>query len=220
MLRVSKRLIEIAQMVSAKRLIDIGTDHGLLPIYTLEQDIVSRAIGVDKSALALGQARVNRERSFEGEKLELICSDGLEQITLDEGDCLVLAGMGGVLITTLLDNPKIRNCSQIITQANTDVPLVRSVLSKKGWKMEKESILKHQKHCYITISWRVGQQKLTKKEITLGELLREERPKLWFDWLKKERKRILKIQTARGEGRLSSIQHQLLIWLEEEIGLE
>ena len=215
LLRVSKRLTEISRLISATRLIDIGTDHGLLPIYALEQEIVSKAIGGDKSELALGNALANRMRSFVEDQLELICSDGLEKINPEQGDCIILAGMGGLSISKILNDPKIEQSSQIITQANTEIPLVRAFLSNRGWKIEQETMILHQKHCYTTISWRKGEQKLTEKEVYLGKIFLKERPKIWLDWIAKEKQRIEKIRTIRG-GKLSVIQKQIFGWLREE----
>ena len=217
MLRVSKRLTEIARLISANRLIDIGTDHGLLPIYALEQGIVSMAIGGDKSPLALANARANQERSIDGEKLSLICTDGLEAIPLAAGDCIVLAGIGGRLITQIIDGDAVEKCSQLITQANSDQPVLRAFLSRRGWQIEQETIIQHHKKIYITISWRRGKEHLTEKECYLGKKLADERPQLWLDWLVKERLRILRIQSSRGV--LSAEQSQHLSWLVEEITL-
>jgi len=217
---VSKRLIEISQLISTERLIDIGTDHGLLPIYVLERGIVAKAIGVDKSNLALGQARVNQEKSAEGEHLELVCADGLESLNVKETDCIVLAGMGGRNIVQILSSGKMENARQIITQANSNQPFLRRFLSEKGWKIESENILRHQKKLYVTISWKKGTETLTEKEISLGKILARERPELWLDWLRKERERMQKIQKSQLGIALSATQSQYLIWLEEEIALD
>ena len=217
---VSKRLIEISQLISTERLIDIGTDHGLLPIYVLERGIVAKAIGVDKSNLALGQARVNQEKSAEGEHLELVCADGLEALNVKETDCIVLAGMGGRNIVQILSSGKMESARQIITQANSNQPFLRRFLSEKGWKIERENILRHQKKLYVTISWKKGTETLTEKEISLGKILARERPELWLDWLRKERERMQKIQKSQLGIALSATQSQYLIWLEEEIALD
>jgi len=217
---VSKRLIEISQLISTERLIDIGTDHGLLPIYVLERGIVAKAIGVDKSNLALGQARVNQEKSAEGEHLELVCADGLEALNVKETDCIVLAGMGGRNIVQILSSGKMESARQIITQANSNQPFLRRFLSEKGWKIESENILRHQKKLYVTISWKKGTETLTEKEISLGKILARERPELWLDWLRKERERMQKIQKSQLGIALSATQSQYLIWLEEEIALD
>lgn len=217
---VSKRLIEISQLISTERLIDIGTDHGLLPIYVLEQGIVSKAIGVDKSNLALEQARLNQEKSAEGEHLELVCADGLESLDVKETDCIVLAGMGGRNIVQILSSRKMESARQIITQANSNQPFLRRFLSEKGWKIESEKLLRHQKKLYFTTSWKRGTEVLSEKEISLGKILARERSEIWLDWLRKERERLQKIQKSQVGVALSFAQSQYLIWLEEEIALD
>lgn len=217
-LSLSKRLQEIAGMVSGKRVIDVGTDHGLLPIFLLEQERVERAIGVDCSALALQQARVNRERSFMGKNLDLREEDGLTDLRLEEGDTVVLAGMGGGLMTQILGSSHLENCQQIITQPNKHLPMIREFLSIRGWKITQETIIKYQKRLYVTIAWTRGIQTLSGKEMHLGLKLLEDRPDLWCDWVESECRRLLKIEEQR-QGHLDPEQKLLLSWLLEETEL-
>ena len=218
LLALSKRLREIAGMVSGKRLIDIGTDHGLLPIFLLEQETVKRAVGVDCSALALQQARVNRERSFMGENLKILHSNGLKEVHLKEGDSVVLAGMGGGLMTQILAPAQLGHCHQIIIQPNKDLPMIREFLSKRGWKIAQETIIKYQKKLYVTIAWKRGVQTLSGKEIHLGLKFLERRPAFWCHWIEGECRRLLKIEEHR-KGKLEPEQKQLLTWLLEETEL-
>ena len=47
---LTTRLEEIIQMVPrCERVIDIGTDHALVPIAVLSRDIADYAVGIDKS---------------------------------------------------------------------------------------------------------------------------------------------------------------------------
>ena len=127
-----------------------------------------------------------------------------------EGDCLVLAGMGGTLIRKILQDPERDRCSQIITQANSDQPLIRAFLSRNGWRIQAETIVQIQHKYYVTIAWNKGEESLTPKEIQLGKELLQERPLLWQNWLRQEQLRLQKIEEQRG--RLSSLQFQYLSW--------
>ncbi len=64
--QLSQRLLTIANMVSQDSfVVDIGTDHGLLPIYLLCSDRVSKAYAVDKSPKALLQAKKKTSLYFQ-----------------------------------------------------------------------------------------------------------------------------------------------------------
>ena len=61
---LTTRLEEIIQMVPrCERVIDVGTDHALVPIALLSRDTADHAVGIDKSPLPLGQATVNRHNA-------------------------------------------------------------------------------------------------------------------------------------------------------------
>ena len=61
--QLSHRLLTIANMISQDSfVIDIGTDHGLLPIFLICSGRVHEAYAVDKSSQALQQAKKNISR--------------------------------------------------------------------------------------------------------------------------------------------------------------
>ena len=62
MISLSKRLSVIAEMVpSCGVLADVGTDHGYLPVYLLQQGSVKRVLASD---IHLGPLRKARETAF------------------------------------------------------------------------------------------------------------------------------------------------------------
>ena len=106
-MQLPQRLEEIIALIpKSQRLIDVGTDHALVPIAALCRGIVQTAIGVDKNTSPLTQAKVNRANAGVVENLELQCANGLSEITLNIGDVVIMAGMGGQTIRKILtDNP-------------------------------------------------------------------------------------------------------------------
>ena len=99
-LPISKRLLCCAAMVpSGSRVADIGTDHGYLGIYLLQNGISPHVIACDLRKGPLDNARKNA-RLFEVDgSMAFRLSDGLAEISPEEIDCAVLAGMGGDLIS-------------------------------------------------------------------------------------------------------------------------
>ena len=60
---ISKRINLIASFLSKNdKVLDVGTDHALLPIYLIKNNLVSRADGSDISDKVLLHARSNVEK--------------------------------------------------------------------------------------------------------------------------------------------------------------
>ena len=74
-MKLTGRLEEIVRWVpECERVIDVGTDHALVPIALLSRNIIRHAIGIDKSPLPLGQATVNRHNAEVVDRLRLVCA--------------------------------------------------------------------------------------------------------------------------------------------------
>ena len=101
---ISARLKYIADLVSEGYTVaDIGTDHGYVPLYLLRQGRVPRAIAADLSSGALRKAMENADRFGLSDKMDCRLSDGLQSISPGEADCIVISGMGGILMRKILD---------------------------------------------------------------------------------------------------------------------
>ena len=63
MLKISERLIQVAELVpKGSRLIDVGTDHGYVPIWLLQNGRIPSAIAMDVNKGPLMRAEENRDR--------------------------------------------------------------------------------------------------------------------------------------------------------------
>ena len=96
--QISRRLCAIADMVTeGNRLVDVGCDHGYLPVYLKLQGRIPGAIATDVAEGPLSRARAHIEQYGLGSYIETRRCDGLADIGHGEGDTLVIAGMGGPL---------------------------------------------------------------------------------------------------------------------------
>ena len=101
--QLSKRLLFIASFVTSDmRIGDIGSDHGYLPYYLLSHDKVSYAYACDNKKGPFENLSLTFKDSFEG-KIHLALKDGLNDLP-KEVNTLILSGMGGDLIQTILKN--------------------------------------------------------------------------------------------------------------------
>ena len=96
------RLRLLAEMTpSGGRLADIGTDHGYLPVWLLQEGRIPSAIASDVGAEPLEHARRTAEE-YETQGLDFRLCDGLSGIEPEETDTVVIAGMGGETIRDIL----------------------------------------------------------------------------------------------------------------------
>lgn len=84
------------------RLADIGTDHGYLPIALCQSGKIPSALACDVNPLPLRSAQENIARFGLSKKIQTRLSDGLKEVSSDEVDDIVIAGMGGELIRDIL----------------------------------------------------------------------------------------------------------------------
>lgn len=137
-----------------KRIADIGTDHAYLPAYLIENKICPSAIAADigKGPLENAKKVVSSSKDL-SEKIELRLSDGLKEIKEDETDDIIIAGMGGILITEILSAaPWVKNKEKrLILQPMSHAEDVRKYLCENGFEILKEKASTDGKHNYILI---------------------------------------------------------------------
>jgi len=122
---------------------DVGCDHGYVSIYLVQKGIAETAIAMDVRKGPLSMAENNiREYGLE-EKIDLRLSDGLSLLNKDEADALVIAGMGGKLMISILGKKDIRELGikTAILQPQSDIPEFRQFLRDKGYLIENEKIV-------------------------------------------------------------------------------
>ena len=102
-LRPDGRLSLCADMARrGSRLADIGTDHGYLPIELCLTDKIPSALACDINPLPLRSAEENIARYGLSGRIKTRLSDGLAEVSSEEADDIVIAGMGGELIRDIL----------------------------------------------------------------------------------------------------------------------
>jgi len=137
-----------------KKVADIGTDHAYLPAYLIENNICPSAIAADIGKGPLENAKkVVSTSPLLSEKIQLRLSNGLEKISPDEADDIVIAGMGGILISEILTKaPWVKNENKrLILQPMSHAEDVRKYLCENGFEIIKEKASTDGKHNYIII---------------------------------------------------------------------
>jgi len=149
MIKLTERLKCLADQIEQNEtMADIGTDHGFLPIYLWENEISPKVIMADISPGSLEKARCNCEELYPGEKFDLRLGDGISIIENGEVDAVVIAGMGGKLMTQILgeDMEKTRSIKKLVLQPRNGQGKLRYWLVKNGFSIIKESLVREGKY--------------------------------------------------------------------------
>ncbi|MDE5855244.1 MAG: class I SAM-dependent methyltransferase, partial [Ruminococcus sp.] len=102
---LDKRLQMCADMISGKGIVcDVGTDHAYLAVELIKSGKCEKVIASDVKEGPLESAHKTVEKYDVSDKVELVLSDGLENINLDGVTDIVIAGMGGETIVNILEN--------------------------------------------------------------------------------------------------------------------
>ena len=100
---LSPRLRAVAELVpSGSRLVDVGTDHGRLPVWLIQHGVVERAVATDLREKPLNRARELAQRWAVTDRVSFRLCDGLSQVTAQEAQVVTITGMGGETIAEIL----------------------------------------------------------------------------------------------------------------------
>lgn len=155
MLKLKSRLNMAAQMVrKGSRIADIGTDHAYLPASLILDGSVPCAIAADLRKGPLENAEATVTSYGITDKVELRLSDGLKCINPSEVDDIVIAGMGGILISEILEAaPWVKNRNiQLILQPQSHDEVLRKWLWDNGFKITKEDACFEDGKTYICMA--------------------------------------------------------------------
>lgn len=138
---LSLRLSTIASLVpDGARVCDVGTDHGYLAIHLKASGKVKSIIAADINPLPLQNAAKNIEKAGVS-GIELRLCDGLSGIKPNEADTVIIAGMGGEVISGIIERgfsvAKQRD-KTLILQPTTSPEALRKFLLTNGFEIFKE----------------------------------------------------------------------------------
>lgn len=146
--KMTPRLLMTASLVpECGSIADIGTDHAYLPIFLIKKGICKRAIAADIKEGPLNAARLNVTESGMKERIKLILSDGLENIEREDADCIIIAGMGGELIASILKGRK-SGMERFVLQPQRSFEVLRRYLAENGFEIKREAISREDRRMY------------------------------------------------------------------------
>lgn len=227
-MRMNLRLRTLAQMVDqGARVADIGTDHAYLPIQLVKDGKVDYAIASDVAAGPLENAEKDIIAAGLKNKIETRLGSGLETISAkDRIDTVVIAGMGGKLMTNILNEAWSRNFhfATLILEPNVGEPGVREWLSAHKYQIINEKIITEAGHIYELIKAQELENtiSLTDRQIFFGpEILKEKNQvfyQKWRDQLAYHQRLLTNLNKAQEKdgAHIKQIEYEIKM-IEEEI---
>ena len=182
MIKLSTRLKSIAEYIDDNtNMVDIGCDHGLLDIYLIHNKKNIKIIASDVNENALNNAKNNIKKYKLEDKIETVLSNGLDNIDATNIDTIVISGMGAHTIVGILYNnlKKLKNIKKIVIQSNNDIDFLRYKLTKIGYYINREQLIKEGKHIYTIIEFKKGYKYYTRKQLYFGPVLLKENNNLF-----------------------------------------
>ncbi|MEH7349671.1 tRNA (adenine(22)-N(1))-methyltransferase [Gottfriedia acidiceleris] len=148
---LSKRLKRVFDYIpEGTKLADIGSDHAYLPCYAVLNKRCTSAIVGEITEGPYNSARSTiRQSGLEG-IVEARMGDGLEVLVPSEVDVITIAGMGGSLISSILENgkEKLQGVETLVLQPNIGAQQIRNWLDNEGYSLVEEDILEEDGKIY------------------------------------------------------------------------
>ncbi len=219
------RLSAIAEMLgSCDCCADIGSDHGRLGAFLLQNHRCKRAVLTDISADSLAKARKLVALVGVEARCDFRVGDGA--LALDSPvDAAVIAGMGGETIAEIVENAQGRlDGARLIVQPNVAAPELRARLNAAGWRIEDEELARDGRRIYLILAAALGEQALSAREVEVGPLLLAKRHPLLGDYaafrLRVDGKALVGARAGKDEAAAAELSRRIAIWEEVRQWLE
>jgi tRNA (adenine22-N1)-methyltransferase len=188
--RLSARLSSVASFVEDGAILaDIGSDHAYLPCFLIKTGKIQKAIAGEVAKGPYDSAKNNISREGFSDFITIRLADGLFAIEQsDEVTTVTIAGMGGPLISSILENGKerLQNIKRIIVQPNIHSKAIREWAVLNGWKIMNEEIMKEDGKIYEIIVLEKGHATYDESDLLTGPILKKERNAVFIEKWERE----------------------------------
>lgn len=139
---ISKRIAFIASQTDGRIVADIGCDHGYTACLAVLNGKAEKSYACDVAQGPLNHAKATIQACHLEDRVFPVLSNGLENVP-DDTEQIVIAGMGGQLICTILSAfpAKTAQADSLILSPHKDPELVRQWLEENGWVIEQEYVI-------------------------------------------------------------------------------
>ena len=191
-IRLSPRLSAVAELIPpGAHVIDVGTDHAMLPVWLIQTGRAAHVWASDLRSGPLESAdRLIRETQT-GDRIDLRRTDGLSGFSRSDVDTVVIAGMGGeTMISILSAAPWLHDGVLLILEPQSKQDLLRRWLAENGFVIRQERLVKDSGRIYPILTAESGAEpEYTEAEYHTGCWERICSDPLFGDYLETLRKR-------------------------------
>ena len=162
------RLYEIIKLIdNGKSVIDIGTDHGLVPLYLAKNSISADILATDISAPSLKKLEDKLDDELR-KNIKTKVTDGFKGIEAKENQIAIIAGMGGNTIIEIIDDSLefAKNLDYLILESNIATETLRNYLNDNDFFIERDFLTFENKKYYDILKVSYGK----KQDLSLSEL--------------------------------------------------
>lgn len=172
---IDSRLRLCADFVrQGSKLADIGTDHAYLPVWLCRIGRCPSAIASDINPEPLKRGQETITNADMNSIISTRLGAGLEKISPDEADDIVIAGMGGELIASIIDSWQYSkdNSKRFILQPMTKSEALIENLYTNGFEIIKQDCCIAANKCYtvLCVQWTGHKEKADEVFCYLGKL--------------------------------------------------
>ncbi|RCW65347.1 tRNA (adenine(22)-N(1))-methyltransferase [Saliterribacillus persicus] len=203
---LSKRLKVVASYLEKPIFFaDIGSDHAYLPCYVCSEYYDAKAIAGEINEGPFHQAiKTVKDYGLE-DRISVRKGNGLEVIEGTAVEQITIAGMGGKLITAILNERKhlLHKIDRLILQPNLDAHLIRNWLGENSYDLIDEEIIEEDGHIYeILVAIKCEYPTKYNENINESDYL-------FGPFLLKKKNEAFKKKWIREEEKISNILRQL-----------
>ena len=173
--KLSPRLMAAASTIRDGAFVsDVGTDHAYLPIFLCLEGRVRGGVVSDINKGPIERAKQNIEKYGLCDRLKAVHTAGLDGIEKYAPDDIMILGMGGELIASIIDGAawtrrtEVRLCLQPMTHAE----ILRKYLADNGYSVTDEKLVREDEKIYqiICAEYTGEKREYTTEELLLGKI--------------------------------------------------
>ena len=159
-IKLSKRLRAIADFVPVgSKVADIGTDHGYIPVWLAQNQKATALVAADINMGPLEHAKETASQYEVSDCIRFALCSGLDFEGSSDYDTVIIAGMGGELIASILEAAPWTNQKEttLILQPNSRIPHLVRWLTEHGFCIVDVSLVKDAGKLYQILVVKPGQ---------------------------------------------------------------
>ncbi len=214
------RLETIVSLIDKCNIIaDVGTDHGYVAEMALKAELCKVVIASDINQGPLNSAIKHLTSIGLNHLTDFRLGSGISVLSENEADCVIIAGMGGELIATILEDSKdiAKSINSFVLQPMTNISALRKYLFENDYTIKKEVIIKELHRYYFILKIEHGKDEVADEiYFDYSKYLYKNRDMLFMEYLEYSlEKELLILENLKNSD--SDINRHKSVLLNEKI---